>query len=476
MPAPPPAAQAAATVDRVPVREKIGLGAGRVAVEGTHLTLHVLVSPVYNVMMGVNPALLSTVVFIQRFWDAMIDPLVGQFSDNFRSRWGRRLPLIAFAALPLAVLFAALFWFPRAASEHTLFLHFLVVSLAFYVAHTFLALPLAGLTLEATDDYHERTRLVGILLAFGFAFQIISQWLYPLAQSSLFADSLTGLRWVTGGCAAVFLVAGFAPVFLCRERHYQRVAAHQPSLPLLASLRAVRDNRPFMVLLGARFVVSFSYNIVSMLGFYMNVYYVFGGNLKASAVAVGLVGSSYHVAAIFGSLLLFPWLTRRMGKKRVFQIAAGILMAGCVSKLFLYQPGHPWLQFFVIGANGLSSAGMGLMAGAMLGDICDLDEWQTGHRREAFFASVLSWFDKAGTSFGSLLGGFVLVWIGFDAKLGAQTAPTLELMKFSYFLSPFVGALFAFWLIHRYDLDETQAMELKAALSRRRATAAPSPA
>jgi len=460
----------ARTDDYVPVGEKIGLGAGKVVVEGSHLTLHVLVSPIYNVTMGVNPALISTVVFIQRFWDAMLDPVVGQFSDNFRSRWGRRLPLMAAAILPLALLFGALWWFPRQATEHGLFLHLLIVSLAFYVAHSLFAMPLAGLTLEATDDYHERTRLVGIMQTFGFAFQILSQWLFPLTQSSMFPDTLSGLRWVTGGCAGVFLVAGLVPIFLCRERHYKRVAAHQPKLPLFASLRVVSQNRPFLTLLAARFVVSFSYNIVSMLAFYMNVYYVFGGDVKGSAITFGFVGSAYHVAAILASLALYPWLTKRLGKKRVFQLAAGVLMLGCLSKLVLYQPGQPWLQLLVTGANGLSSSGMALMAGAMLGDIADYDEWQTGLRREGLFASVLSWFDKAGMSFGALLGGFVLVWIGFNAKLGAQTPRTLELMKFSYFLAPFLGALIALFLIKRYELSEAKAYEIKQALALRRAT------
>lgn len=457
--------------DRVSLREKTGLSAGKVVSEGSHLTLHVLVSPIYNVTMGVNPALISTVVFIQRFWDAMLDPLIGQWSDNFRSRWGRRLPLMAVSALPLSLLFGALWWFPRQASEHALFLHLLIVSLAFYVAHSLFSTPLSGLILEATDDYHERTRLVGILQAAGFAFQILSQWLFPLTQWSIFPDTVSGLRWVTGGCAGIFFVAGLLPIILCHERHYARVAAHQLKLPLLASLRVVRQNRPFLTLLIARFTVSFSYNIVSMLAFYMNVYYVFGGDVRGSAVAFGFVGSSYHVAAIIASLAFYPWLSRQVGKKTVFQIAAGLLMAGCLSKLFLYQPGHPWLQLIVIGTNGLSSAGMALMAGAMLGDIADLDEWETGNRREGLFASVLSWFDKAGMSFGALLGGFVLVWIGFDAKLGAQSAHTLALMKFSYFLAPFVGALIALWIIRRYDLDESKAFELKAALAVRRTQA-----
>src|SRR5665213_4430527 len=113
-PAPIPTSASADTIavtDRVSVREKTGLSAGKVVVDGSHLTLHVLVSPIYNITMGVNPALISTVVFIQRFWDAMLDPLIGQWSDNFRSRWGRRLPLMACSIVPLALLFGALWWF-----------------------------------------------------------------------------------------------------------------------------------------------------------------------------------------------------------------------------------------------------------------------------------------------------------------------------------------------------------------------------
>jgi glycoside/pentoside/hexuronide:cation symporter, GPH family len=469
-----------ATRDRIPLREKIGFGGGKLVVDGTHLTLHVLVSPIYNVTMGLSPALISTVLFIQRFWDAILDPICGQFSDNFRSRWGRRLPLLVASLLPVAVLFLALWWFPRAASENTLFLHFLVVSLVFYVAHSFYAMPLAGLALEATDDYHERTRLAAVMQVFGFAFQIAGQWIFAITQLDFFGDTVTGLRWVTGACAIVFLVMGLLPVFLCRERHYKRVAARQPRLPLRETLAVVRQNKPFMRLLMARFTVSFSYNIVSVLAFYMNTYYVFGGDIKAASWAFGFVGSSYHVTAILASLFLYPWLSRRFGKKRVFQIAAGILMLGCLSKLVLYQPGQPWLQLIVIGANGLSASGITLMATAMLGDIADLDEWSTGLRREAVFWSMLTWFDKAGMSLGALLGGYALVWMGFNAKLGAQSATTLEVMKFSYFLFPFLGALLAAWIIQRYNLSERRAYEIKAELSQRRgntaATAAPQPA
>jgi Na+/melibiose symporter-like transporter len=64
--------------------------------------------------------------------------------------------------------------------------------------------------------------------------------------------------------------------------------------------------------------------------------------------------------------------------------------SGCISKLFLYQGGRPWSQLIVIGANGFSSAGTGLMAAAMLGDVDDVDESETGLRREGLYGSALA--------------------------------------------------------------------------------------
>jgi glycoside/pentoside/hexuronide:cation symporter, GPH family len=461
--------------DRVSVRETIGLGFGRAVTDGTHGTLHVLVSPIYNMTLGLNPALISTIVFVQRLWDAMLDPLFGQFSDNFRSKWGRRRPLLLLAAFPVAALFGALWWFPRGVSSSYLFWHLLLVSLAFYAAHSLFAMPLNGLIIEATDDYHERTRLAGMALAFGFAAQIGSQWVFPLTQLSIFSDSVQGVRWIGLGCALLFLVAGIAPVLLCRERLYAKVTVKQPRIPLLASLRAVRGNRSFMSLLWVRCVFSFGYNIVGMLSGYMNIYYIFGGDIKAASVITAALGSLYHIAAIVTSLFVYPTIERRIGKRRTLQLAAGVLLVDCVSKYFLYRPGHPWLPAGIIAMNGISNAGVSLMCIAMLGDIADLDEFHTGLRREGLFVALLSWFEKAGNSLGSFLTGFILVWIGFNARFGAQSQHTLGLMKLSYIFFPALGAVLALIFIHYYRLTQDQVYEIKDDLARRRAALAGDP-
>ena len=54
----------------------------------------------YNQVMGVPAQLVALAALIALIFDACIDPLIGQLSDNTRSRWGRRHPFMYAAALP----------------------------------------------------------------------------------------------------------------------------------------------------------------------------------------------------------------------------------------------------------------------------------------------------------------------------------------------------------------------------------------
>ena len=146
-----------------------------------------------------------------------------------------------------------------------------------------------------------------------------------------------------------------------------------------------------------------------------------------------------------------------------------MLIVDCIAKYWLYRPGQAWLPIVVIIMNGIASSGVSLMCIAMLGDIADQDEYETGLRREGLFFALLAWFEKAGNSLGSFLTGFILVWIGFNAKLGAQTAETLSLMKWSYMIFPAAGAVLTLYCVSRYKLTQDQVYAIKEEIALRRA-------
>lgn len=453
--------------DRVPAIEKFAIGLGQAAAMGTHNALTTLSSPVYNVLMGMNPAYLSALTFIQRLWDAFLDPLVGQFSDNLSTRWGRRKPLIFAAALPAAAMFAAIWWFPRNISASGLIIYFFVTSLAFYFFHSFLYVPVTALQVEATPDYHERTRVASIAGICTWAFSIINQWLYPLLESKWFSNPISGTRCITGGAAILYAIMALAPAWLVHERAPK--SAGLPRQRLFDALRDTCKNRDFLVLLGIRSVSQFGFSVVAVLGFYLNCYMIHGGDLAAASTVQGWLGTAYVVASVF-AFWFFRVVAIAIGKRRTLQVAAAFLVIGAALKLIVYQPGLKWAQLVVPATNGLALSGISLITIAMLADVVSADELETRRRREGLYCSVLSWFDKFGSSSGALLSGILLVLTGFDAKLGgAQPAATLLHIKWLYAALPCIGGLVTVVLAQRYSLQEAKAYEIKQALEARNA-------
>jgi len=452
----------------VPLREKIALGCGFVTSQGSDVVIHVLANPVYNVTLGMSPALIGVLFFLQRIWNLAVDPVAGSLSDNVRSRFCRRRPLLALAVVPLAVCFAGLFLVPPQLGGRSLFLYLLGASLLFYTARSFYAIPLLALQAEATGDYHGRTRLAGFTQIFFFVFAIAPNWLFAWIQGPMFANPLAGVRCAGLVFGAVFLLAGLVPVFFAREPLYTVLASRPPRASPREYLRTILANRPFLRVLGAQCCTTLGYNLVGVLGLYLTFYRVYAGDIPKAAVMQSWAGTAYQLAAI-ASIPLYRRLSVACGKKATLQVSAAVIMAGCGARMVLFQPAHPWLIVLIWAASGAGTTGVSVLCLSMLADVIDDEELRTGARREGLYASALSLCDRLGFSLGALASGFILVGIGFDVRLGGhQPEKTLQLMTLLYAVAPFAGALGAALIIHRYPFSEVRGAATTAQLQERR--------
>ncbi|MEM7816689.1 MAG: MFS transporter, partial [Candidatus Aenigmatarchaeota archaeon] len=94
--------------DHIPIFQKIvySLGAFANTAQAAFLGQMVIV---LNLGLGVNPALVGLAGAIPRIVDAISDPITGYISDNLRTRWGRRRPLIFFGAITGGICYALMF-------------------------------------------------------------------------------------------------------------------------------------------------------------------------------------------------------------------------------------------------------------------------------------------------------------------------------------------------------------------------------
>ena len=155
-------------------------------------------------------------------------------------------------------------------------------------------------------------------------------------------------------------------------------------------------------------------------------------------------------------------------------ITQSISVLGYVLFWWSFNPENPYLMFAPIPLFAFGIGGLFTIMMSMTADICDLDELETGERREGLFGAIYWWMVKFGLAFAGLLSGFILGVIGFDQSVAIQTDSTLAQLRLAFIGVPVGGTLIALWAMRDYGLDEQAVAEIKQALAQRRTTQIPS--
>lgn len=447
---------------------KVAYGLGGLAENTMHNAVNNMANPVFNVGLGVTPALLGVATFIFRLWDAITDPVMGVISDRFSSQFGRRRPFILLGAVFSAFFFMLIWWVPMALSEQGYFWWFLIVSLLFYTGFTIFGVPYLALGYELSSDYHERTRVMAYRTWFASVGGIGIQWLFWLTQRSIFEDTVQGMRYVGIATGLLLLICALAPGLFIKEKILtpSEINNNRSSIKF-RSLFAIFKVKPFLYLFAALIAAVMGMFTVGILGFYINVYYVYGGDLKAASTVIGVSGSFYHLCCL-ASIPLVTWVSIRIGKKLALISFLGLALIGTTLKWEFYTPDSPYRQLFVMifMAPGLSA--LWTLLSSMIADVTDYDELHGGTRREGSFGAIYNWTLKLGFAICFLVAGIVLEASGFDEMLGgSQSDQTIFIMRFLYTVVPACGIGVAMILVAMYPLTEDKTTQIRRILDRR---------
>lgn len=121
---------------KLPFKIKLSYSMGQIG-DSLGYNMYFLLSFFLTDYVGVPPALAGTISLVAILWDAVFDPVVGHISDNMRSKYGRRRPLMIMAALPYSI-FAFLIFNSISLGTQATFIYFLIMTILFGVAINFL--------------------------------------------------------------------------------------------------------------------------------------------------------------------------------------------------------------------------------------------------------------------------------------------------------------------------------------------------
>ena len=324
-------------------------------------------------------ALYGIVVLAARIISAVITPPIGYWSDHLRSRWGRRLPLMFAASLPLLILFVLL-WLPPVRGVSVFNVYYLGFLLVFFsVAEALVIIPAGALLPElAAADLH-RVRLTMWSSIFQLAGVIIA------GLAGLLIDRFGFVRMAL--IYAVFnLPLLYVPFLALREQPGRQIDASR-RFSFLQSLAVTLKNRPFLMLTAAG--VCFWTATTALM--------VVIPYIVTEICLLDVADAPYfYIAGVVALLACYPlvnWLVGRFGKWIVF---TGSLLGSAVMLPFLFAIG-PWIPFPLI-VQGLvwfilismAMSGMTMLPQAFAAEITDYDEMLTGQRREGAYYSAWS--------------------------------------------------------------------------------------
>lgn len=462
--------------DRVPVVQKICYGAGSLTGQFVMGMATQMFNPVFNIAMGISPVIIGAILMVYRLWDSFTDVVMGNLSDNARTRWGRRRPFIVIGSI-LAGLVMPLLW--QASPEWnqtTLITYVVIVGLVLYTTSTIWGMPYYSLGMELTPDYNERTRVTAVRAVFEKLSVLFSGWLLALVSLQIFADPVTGEADVANGMKhiswflGVMIIAfGVLPGLFVKERYYEKEASKQAKVGFWFSLKTTLTCKPFLLLMSVYLLQVIGSNMVMSLGLYLNIYYVHAGDIQQASIVHGLKSTAMLVPGIL-SVPFWAWVSEKVGKRNALALT---VLAGFIANIlvyFCYTPAYPYLQ--IVPAVFLSAFGSALymLVPSMLADIADYDELHTGERREGSFSSISSWFYKLSMTLTAGLSGLILAWTGFDVVVYGETQPpeVLQRMLSWYVFLPMILWSVGLLLLFRYKLNRQAMANIRQQLESKR--------
>jgi GPH family glycoside/pentoside/hexuronide:cation symporter len=451
----------------LPLREKIAFGAGEFTNRYGENGVNDIATPVYNIILGVSPALVGTVLMVMRLWDAITDPIMGFISDNWRGKWGRRKPFLLLGALLMAVAYPLVWFASPEWTENAKAIYFFCTAIIFFTSYTIYSVSFRSLATEMTPDYEERTTIRTYSAFFNKVYMLMLPWVFPIAQMNLFPDPVTGIRVMATLASTLLLACGICCAIFPKER-YHKVAVHQQKVKLVSSFVSLVREPKFLMLHAVGLGLLSSILLVATFGIYVNMFYVWEGDT--------LKGSQYfaimqNILQVLGFIMLFV-IARflvKFEKQKLILVALLFALAGSLSRWFTYNQAIPELVFLDPFFFAPAYTVFWAVWLSMLGDYCDYDEWKNHHRREGIFNAISGWIMKAGSSLALGGSGILLAWTHFEKDLGgAQPEGTLTKMRLLLIGLPILCLLVAMVLNHVYPLSKQRMMEIRRELEGRR--------
>lgn len=356
--------------------------------------------PQGRVVLGLL-TIIGLITAFGRVFDAVTDPLVGNWSDKCKSKLGRRIPFLRWSALPLGLVFVLVFCAPVSAvsSLNTIWLFITVI--AYYFLITCYCTPYTSLLAELPHNQDEKLKLsMCISLTFivgtcvGYAAPII--WGIFIGNGMARIPAMRITFAILSCLATIFMLV---PAFGIKEKDY--CDAQPSNSNMLSSLGKTFKNKDFKIFVCQDIIYWFGLAMFQTgLPFFVT-----------SLLHLPEAWTTYMMGGLtFLSLIYYPFITKmtaKWGKKKLLVAAfIGFVLTFGFTALSGEKMGFIPITVqavIIVVLGSFPQAIFGIIPQTIVADIALSDEVETGESRSGMFYAARTFAMKLGQSLAMLL-------------------------------------------------------------------------
>lgn len=336
-----------------------------------------------------------------RLFDAVVDPLIAQYSDSSKHPLGRRIPLMRLSVLPMSF-FAILLFFPPVHAESTSNIFWLAgVQVFYYFFFGLYVIPHNALIAELGHYEGGKMHLstaqsTGFII--GAAFSSVTPMFADFFESTMVITSrMQSLQYAIIFMNIIGAIAMALPAFAISEKKYCRPAINEESI--LTSLGKALRNRNFLVFAITDSAYFMSIGIITT-GL---MYYTKSLLLLEESTGTILMGVMVVVTLIFYPVVNIA--EKKFSKKRMMiaSFLGMVVVFACIYNLGRFPFGLVAQGVMLMVVFGVPDSFIGILPNTVIADIAHEDTKRTGQNNEGMYFGMRALFQKFGQTLGIMV-------------------------------------------------------------------------
>jgi len=479
--------------DRLNNSTRVAFGAGTAPESIKNALWHTFILFYFVQVLGMSGSLAGLAIAIALAWNAIIDPMIGSYSDNLRATaLGKRQRLMAWSAVPYCISIVLLFAPPAGLSEMGLFAWLVFWAVIARTAISTYTIPYFALNVELSRNPIERPILTAArsiaggvsnmflpLIAFSVFFAATPAFPNGQLNRNAYLPFIITLS-VFSFLVMIWVILGTNKRSMALDAHtglgghrHVRLSPKMVVLQIADALRSTKNVRYFVLLNVFIFVCL---GVVSVYLLHLSTYYWRLPPASISYVAMAAAPGGI-IAPLFARYYVPRFDKQRMLVTFIILYAVLIVLPilGPLSPLFP-QPGDPLqvptlvtLKFL----GGFVYAAFLTVMGTVVADIADELELNAGAPRQALLSSFTFFTSFAASAVINVSAGAFLDLIAFPVGVAPALVPQAMGAKLAMFSAGTLVVAMAgvvFFLL-RFDISAEKQAGINEALEHRYAKA-----